>query len=127
MAPTAASIILTDARALVARGWCQSRDARDAGGRTVAPGSPDACCWSLLGAIVASSGGPERLRSDRRTLADVAKASLAIGLATGEESLRDWNDAPGRTSDEVVAAFDDALALLDRFLPTSLDLVERTV
>jgi hypothetical protein len=126
MAPTAASIILTDARALVARGWCQSGDARDAGGRTVAPGSADACCWSLLGAIVASSGGPERLRSDRRTLADVAKASLAIGLATGEESLRDWNDAPGRTAEEVVTAFDDALALLDRFLPTSLDLMEST-
>ena len=125
MAPTAASIILTDARALVARGWCQTDDARDARGRQVPPASPAACCWSLLGAIVASSGGPERL-SDRRTLADVAKASLAVGLATGEESLRDWNDAPGRTSDEVVAAFDDALALLARFLPTPLDLVGRT-
>ena len=126
MAPTAASIILTDARDLVARGWCQTDDARDARGATVPPGSPDACCWSLLGAIVASSGGPERLRSDRRTLADVAKASLAVGLATGEESLRDWNDAPGRTSAEVIAAFDEALALLERFLPTAFDLAGRT-
>src|SRR2546423_727814 len=123
MAPTAATIILTDARDLVARCWCQTDDARDAGGQKVQPDSPAACCWSLLGAIVASAGGAERLQSDRRTLADVAKASLAVGLATGDESLRDWNDAPGRTAAEVVAAFDDAVALLERFRPSASDVL----
>ena len=122
MAPTAATIILIDATELVRRGWCQGDDARDAKGRKVAPGSPSACRWSLLGAIVASAGCAERLQ-DRRTLADVAMASLAIGLATGEESLRDWNDARGRTVGEVVAAFEDAVALLERFRPSATDVL----
>ena len=123
MAPTAATIIIVDARELVARGWCQNADALDAGGRPVPPDSPAARRWSLLGAIVAGAGGAERLRSDRRTLADVGKASLAIGLAVGEESLRDWNDAPEREHAEVVAAFDEAIALLERFRPSPRDVL----
>lgn len=95
--------VLHRCRDLVARGWCREADARDASGREVNPSSAEAREWSVLGALA-------RVAGDRATLVELEQAVLSFGSATGAGSLRQWNDARGRTQVQVVAAFDQALA-----------------
>jgi hypothetical protein len=103
--------VLMDARGRIQQGWCQGADARDADGRRVAPWSPDARSWSVLGALVASEGDLD-VRA-HATGAELGRAVSVLAEAVGSSSLQAWNDEPERTRDEVVAAFDRALARLD--------------
>ena len=106
-----AADMLTAVCTRIERGWCQWDDALDKRGRSVDPGSPAACSWSLTGALLVawdewrSVGRPAEAIS-----AAFAEAVLAIGASVGE--LRRWNDAPGRTQEEVLAALDRALSLV---------------
>jgi hypothetical protein len=108
-----ASMLLADARELVSRGWCQGAEAEDERGGPVVPWSADARRWSALGALVATAGGPDALVNGGPSLERVATAALALGLAAGVETLKEWNDAPERTRAEVLAVFDRAVRLAE--------------
>jgi hypothetical protein len=103
--------ILVDARGRVQQGWCHGVDARDARGRRCAPWHPDARSWSVLGSLVASEGGDADVRA-HASGAELGNAVSLLAEAVGSSSLQVWNDEPGRTQEEVLAAFDRALALL---------------
>jgi hypothetical protein len=92
---------LVAARAFVARGWCQRVDARDAYGRSVRAASPSAVCMCAEAAIeVAAERG-----------VDPSDAFGAVKRAAGiTGAIFDWQDTPGRTQAEVLAAFDKAIA-----------------
>ena len=98
---TVTNAILRHARGLVAAGWCQHH------GKILKPTGPALFC--ATGAIIEAVeraddlGGLEPYEAvDIAQLALSRRASLSYPIAV-------WNDAPGRTQAEVVAAFDRAL------------------
>jgi hypothetical protein len=103
--------MLSEARRLVGRGWCQGVSAATVDGSPTAPWSPQAACWSAAGAFIAvwESYRPDEQRGGPY-LAAFQDAQLALVTVT-QEPLKDWNDAPGRSKDEVLAAFTHAIKL----------------
>jgi hypothetical protein len=104
--------ILTCGRDLIRQGWCQDDDARDGNGERVEPWSMQARSWSVLGALVATEG-VGRGAVGRIPVDELGRAIVALGEAANTHSLEAWNDDPRCTHGAVVAAFDDALALLE--------------
>jgi hypothetical protein len=94
--------LLTRARELVVRGWCQAGLAQDRDGRIVEPWRSCARAWSPLGALLAALylGSEGSLDSFRITY-------TCLALATGGR-LEEWNAAPWRTQQHVLSAFDRA-------------------
>lgn len=80
--------------------WIQKVAARNVAGDCVFSGSPEAVCWCSLGAILAT--GADQMFSAMQVL------DLSLGVNTGW-----WNDAPERTHEEVMVAFDRAIVLAE--------------
>jgi hypothetical protein len=100
--------ILQGAAALVSRGWARGASAVDEEGNPVEPSSPLAQRWSAQGALQAvwdGSAAPEAGRGE------LERASLALSAVVGD--IQEWNDAPERTLEEIMAAYDQAAQLLD--------------
>lgn len=97
------SEILRAARAKITdpKRWAQGVGARDTFGRQVAARCESAVCWCSIGAICAVEG--VTFAGD-----DVLDYLRTV---SGESSVVDFNDAPERTHDEVLQAFDKAAAL----------------
>ena len=107
-----AIVVLRGAHELLASGWCQGADARDASGRAVEPWDDRATAWSLLGALVAQTE-PARLESGELTVAALRRAVGALAEVLTAESLSEWNDAPGRDAAEVANILTRAISRLD--------------
>jgi hypothetical protein len=99
---------LSDVRGLIESSWTQQAEARAADGSPIDPWEPVAVSWSLLGALVAVY--ERRVRADGQVAAFGALARSCVRLAEVVESdlLSAWNDVPGRTQEDVVAALEDA-------------------
>jgi hypothetical protein len=135
--------VLVQARALLGQGWVQGTwfavrpagqpDAADAPGPT-RTGAPPATC--LVGAVVLAAGGRSAVRAQptQRSL-DLLWHTLhragdpgpvrwcpAPALRTLQvQDLTRWNDAPGRTVDQVVALLDAAIGRLAAELRIRVD------
>jgi hypothetical protein len=101
---------LREARALIAKGWTQDAEARNAAGADIQDVDPafedvEPVCWCAAGAIFWATGIDEY-----STAADVLVA--AIGERT-RHFIPQWNDAPERTQAEVLQAFDRAIELAE--------------
>jgi hypothetical protein len=96
--------VLRAARAKVAQGFTQHAFGRNALGAAldVEEASRTGVCWCTLGALNASGAMLFSIPGDR--------ARQALRKVVGVYNLGDWNDAPGRTQAEVLAAFDRAIA-----------------
>jgi hypothetical protein len=93
-------------RKRIERGWSQEADARDGSGKAVAMVGESAEAWSVLGAfaLAATDGIPiNHIHGALRALADVTQAN----------SLKEWNDAPLRTQQDVLDALDAAIARIE--------------
>ncbi|NUR76202.1 MAG: hypothetical protein HOQ28_07965 [Thermoleophilia bacterium] len=101
--------ILARARDLVAYGWCQGAEARDAEDDPVKPWSPEARCWSLLGALVAAVDLPAQ--PEAVTLRPLRRALAALADVIDDPLLAAWNDDQGRTQGLVVRALERARAV----------------
>jgi hypothetical protein len=110
--------LLTDASALVARGWCQGSDARGPEGEPVEPWDERAESWSLLGAIVAVLEREARER-DEVPLEQLAAALYALAEVIEIESLAAWNDAPGRSQADVLRTLGGAEQVYEPPWPAS--------
>jgi len=93
-------------RDLVVQGWSQGADARDSDQNPVHPWSSEARSWSILGSIVCG----DETRRGRVPIDQLACAAILLAHAVDTPSLSKWNDQPGRTQAQAVAAFDAALA-----------------
>jgi hypothetical protein len=90
----------------VVQGWTQGADARDEEQNPVHPWSAEARSWSLLGAVICGDDAHEgRVPIDR-----LAAAAVLLSQVLETQSLSRWNDEPGRTQADALAAFDAALA-----------------
>lgn len=90
--------VLLKAAALVERGWTQDAGARSAKGNHVRSTGRAAVCWCAEGAIQKAAFGGDGYAYH------FAKGALLRALPKRALSIPDWNDAPGRTQAEVVAA-----------------------
>jgi hypothetical protein len=99
-------MMMVEALDRIAAGWCQGAMSQDEEGRAVDPGSSDARRWSMLGALLASwDGGP---------VEELGQAVTSLHTSTEQSPLEVWNDRPGRTQMDVVAAFERAIESLAR-------------
>jgi hypothetical protein len=91
---------LIDARALIEKGWTQGRYFDDA---------KNAFCAS--GAIGEASGAWNDDGGNNRTHIGTEPWQIFSDVVKGPENLSIpiWNDTPGRTKEEVLAAFDTAI------------------
>lgn len=92
--------ILDDAKALIEKGWHQGYYVRDVHGKRQLPTDANAVAFCAIGAL-------ERAGSDQPVVA-LAIAKKALRLAVPEQDVVGFNDAPGRTKEEVVAVFEAA-------------------
>lgn len=96
--------ILRAARAKVEAGWCQGPCAIDANGEAVGVNDVRACKWCMFGAINCFVDG---YSTAERLLNDVVVSMGHIGFIN-------FNEAPDRTQQEVLAAFDRAIELSEQ-------------
>ena len=97
--------LLRLARDRVTRGWCQRAIARLMTGEACPAESRDALSWCAVGALVAVSS-PVEVHNDA-----FHRLRHAIGLR-GDQAIGAWNDAPERRQQDVVDAYDRALAAI---------------
>ena len=91
-------------RARIEKGWCQKAPARDASLKETSAWSPSATQWCLVGAIAAEA--------HYRTPQEIREQGAALRTRLYETlpgSIVDWNDAYGRTKEEVLEALDRVL------------------
>lgn len=103
-----AEAFLLDVRELIESAWTQKAEARTVGGVPIDPWKPGAVSWSLLGALVAVYD--RRVRSEGEVLAAGSLRAACGRLADVVDCdlLTEWNDLPGRTQEEVLAALAEA-------------------
>lgn len=113
--------MLEDAYELVLSGWCQGTSAQDEMGRAIEPSSAFARRWSVPGAL-------ERVWRRAVDDGDLAleafeRANLALAAAV-KDVPQPWNDAVGRTWEDALEAFAEALRLVGGGREGPLVLVE---
>ena len=91
---------------IVARGWCQGRFAEDARGRVVSTHASDAVRRCILGA------GRKAWRTDHLVMSEnprFCKWQLVLTSLIPKKgsSPSEWQDAPGRLLEEVVALLEE--------------------
>jgi hypothetical protein len=94
---------LIAARALVALGWCQGADAKDADGRMVYAKDPAASTWCVMGALRAAD---PLWNSTFQCAVDAFRSAARLRRS----SIAAWNDRPVTTQAYVLAVFDRAIA-----------------
>jgi hypothetical protein len=111
--------LLLVARVLLARGWCQGANARNAEGEILDTSAPEAAQWSLLGALYCASvellpykTTPHQLRY--RLLDEVAEflwqyLPLADRKPGARLALGTWAAAPERQAADILALLDLAV------------------
>lgn len=108
------SEILKAARAKCAAGWCQRKLAEKPNGEGTFASSPAACAWCMYGAICAVTGNTDDdLSAALEGEEFLRKVTSASEPSTPYWSYIPWNDEGGRTQQEVLEAFDAAIALAE--------------
>jgi len=95
--------ILKDVRSLIETGWTVVALARDATGAQCNPTSHKATSWSLTGAIQKAVRTP--------FASALVYYSLHRALPSGTKTVREFNDAPERTKEEILALIDRAIEM----------------
>ncbi len=96
---TPISEVLRKARAVEEQGWTQGAIARNVDAEMVDPDDDDAVCWCAMGALIVAEPNFDRLLDALYVLRSSTNGYVDL-----------FNDAPGRTQQEVIAAFDRAIA-----------------
>ena len=106
--------ILTRAREILTPegAWIQNYPAMDSRGNSRDPEDRRASSWCLVGALEraaydSSDSDPECTMLE---CAMLECATFALQAALGRDALAAWNDAPGRTREEVLHLLDRAIA-----------------
>lgn len=101
---------LQDAKALLEQGWTQKTYARDADGISCDLEAPYAACWCILGAMrkLQYSGAytTDTIYHARQL---VANAVPALPTHPTRCAIAEFNDTPGRTKEEILAIFNQAI------------------
>lgn len=96
-------------RGRLAAGWLQGCYAVDEKGSRVGPCWPEAARWCLIGAMHFPVGGPCDYLPIRGEV-DEALRCLILDALPAPTGIASWNDAAGRTQEEVLALVDRVIA-----------------
>lgn len=96
--------VLKAARERVARGWTQHAHARLSTGQPTRSNDSAAASWCAVGAL-----GDGHDDSIETCATCAAETRLVIAAGAERFGLVGWNDASGRTQEEVLQAFDKAI------------------
>ena len=97
--------LLRAVRAKIEQGWTQRAAARNADGGPVSGNSQDAVCWCMIGAAQAIAPNSDLQRGAIYTaIYDANKENRPLQLG-----ISDFNDARGRTKEQVLAVIDRAI------------------
>lgn len=99
-----ASKVLLEAARLVELGWSRGAHARTVDGQQCAPTRSDAVSWCPAGAIWRAA---VRMYGDRSYRVE-GEALVRLRSVVAPQAIVNWNDAPGRTVDEVASRLRDA-------------------
>lgn len=97
---TELTALLRKARGYVERGWTREVGARNTLGMETSSTNRYAIRWCTIGAMERANAGPGEMVSHGR--------ALLLSLIP-DISLAGWNDAPGRTQQDVLNLFDRAI------------------
>lgn len=91
---------------LIEQGWTQYVVARDKNGLHVDAHSDNAVCWCIYGAVhkVYINNGEKKPDNERPAIS-YYEACSRLKQALGSTELSVWNDASGRTKEEVLEVF----------------------
>lgn len=97
--------------------WTTETYAKDGRGCDVLPEDETASCWCILGALYRVTQHCPNAETNHPDVEDAAQQLLSAGglpwpslLGThATERVFRWNDAPGRTQEEVLEVFDKAI------------------
>ena len=92
--------VLLRAREYIKRGWCQGAHARDAFGNSVLITSPECRFVCLEGALYLGCCDESEPYSETK---------LQVQKLFDMGHIGTWNDAPGRTQEEVLTLLDDTI------------------
>ena len=99
---------LKAARAFIVRGWVQGPLAVDSTGLAVPPHSSNAVAWDMMGSIYAAGKEagphPQQHREAMEAIRMQIPPMPTMQLST-------FNDASGRTKEEILDVFDKAIAM----------------
>lgn len=88
----------------IRKGWCQRFYAVDRDGLMVSATDTEACRWCSLGALRVAYGVNKEENPAYYKVLDILQVrTQRMGI-----SLTAWNDATGRTQEEVIALFEEA-------------------
>lgn len=107
--------LLKKARTYVVQGWCVGAPAKTLSGMICHAKHPDAVSWCALGALWAplpdfNASILEATNSQRL----ITEACNILKALSGEEEIFDYNDAPGRTKEDILELLDQAIAIAER-------------
>lgn len=99
--------VLEQGRGFVKKGWNKQEFAYDVNGRPVSTTSPDAVTWCALGGMLRAS-------KEMDSIAAQDEAETAFMAANRITTIGYWNDKKGRTKEQVLKAFDRAIAWMNK-------------
>lgn len=97
--------VLERAIELLNKGWCQRAFAKDIHNRFLLANDPSACEWCLEGSVMKAAVELDLPYA-------FAINPLVARLPGGIPQVFVWNDAPGRTKEEVIAFVQDVIQKL---------------
>lgn len=101
--------VLEEAKTLLEKGWTQGEFAKDATGRPVSPSLEGACVFCMVGAVDRASNFDDEGSCDVRGKAYAALTHEVLS-SSGSRTIVSFNDAAGRTKEEVIGLFERAIS-----------------
>lgn len=99
---------LKQARVLLERGWTTGKTARNNRGESVSVYDPTACSFCVLGAVWRVGGYVAPLGG---RMEDLVRRVVRARVPLGSHAPGTYNDAEGRTKEEILSVIDDAIEL----------------
>ncbi len=99
---------LKQARVLLENGWTTGKTARNSAGEEVSFRDPSACSFCVLGAVWRVGGYVAPLGGD---MEELVRRVIRTRVPLGSHAPGTYNDAEGRTKEEILSVIDDAIEL----------------
>lgn len=99
---------LKKARTLLENGWTTGKTARNSRGESVGVYDPTACSFCVLGAVWRVGCFVDPLGGE---MEELVRRAIRVRVPLGSHAPGTYNDAEGRTKEEILSVIDEAIEL----------------